>query len=162
MTSLPVLIRPYRDADWDAIARVHDAARLDELRDSVGVEAFLTLAQTAEGEGLFDGLVWVAETGGEVVGFVALDGDEVTWLYVDPAHYRRGIGRALLRHAVEAAPGAQVEVDVLAGNPAAEGLYLGEGFVILETKTGSLVGNERFAATGHHMRLHKADRTQVQ
>jgi hypothetical protein len=37
--------------DWDASARIHDAARLDELRDSVGVEAFLTLAQTTEGEG---------------------------------------------------------------------------------------------------------------
>jgi ribosomal protein S18 acetylase RimI-like enzyme len=148
-------IRPYRDADWDAIARVHDAARLDELTGSVGVEAFLSLAETAGPEGLFDGGLWVAERDGAVVGFVALDDDEVTWLYVDPAHYRRGIGRALLRHAVAAA-GQRVETTVLAGNDGALALYLSEGFTIAETKTGSLVGNEAFTATGHIMELHKA------
>jgi ribosomal protein S18 acetylase RimI-like enzyme len=145
-----VLIREYDRGDWDAIARIHDAARLDELRDSAGVAAFLTLEQTAEGEGLFDGLLWVAETDGRVTGFVALDGDEITWLYVDPAHYRQGIGRALLRHAVAHA-GDRAEVTVLDGNPAALALYRGEGFVVRETRTGPLVGNERFTATGHIM-----------
>jgi ribosomal protein S18 acetylase RimI-like enzyme len=145
-----VLIRDYAPDDWDAIARIHDAARLDELRDSAGVEAFLTLAQTAEGEGLFDGQVWVAESGGQVTGFVALDGDEITWLYVDPAHYRQGAGRALLRHALARA-GDRAEVTVLDGNPAALALYRSEGFVVLETRTGPLVGNESFTATGHIM-----------
>ena len=145
-----MLIRAYRETDWKAISHVHDAARLDELRESVGIDAFLSLAQTAEGEGLFDGLLWVAETEGTVTGFVALDGDEITWLYVDPAHYRRGVGRALLRHAVAHA-GDRAEVTVLDGNPAALALYLGEGFEILETRTGPLVGNERFTATGHIM-----------
>jgi ribosomal protein S18 acetylase RimI-like enzyme len=145
-----VLIREYDKSDWDAIARIHDAARLDELRDSAGVEAFLTLEQTAEGEGLFDGRLWVAETDGQVAGFVALDGDEVTWLYVDPGRYRQGIGRALLRHAVERA-GDRAEVTVLEGNPAALALYRSEGFEVLETRTGPLVGNERFTVTGHIM-----------
>jgi GNAT superfamily N-acetyltransferase len=150
MTTAAIQIRPYCDDDWDAIARVHDAARLDELRDSAGVEAFLSLAETAEGEGLFDGELWVAEVDGNVAGFVALDDDEVTWLYVDPARYRQGIGRALLRHALAAA-GPRVEVTVLDGNPAALALYLSEGFTITETKTGPLVGNETFTATGHIM-----------
>jgi GNAT superfamily N-acetyltransferase len=145
-----VLIRAYDKGDWDAISRIHDAARLDELRDSAGLAAFLTLEQTAEGEGLFDGPLWVAEEGGEVTGFVALDDDEVTWLYVDPAHYRRGIGRALLRHAVAHA-GDRAEVTVLDGNPAALALYLSEGFVVQETRTGPLVGNESFTVTGHIM-----------
>ncbi|MEV6595662.1 GNAT family N-acetyltransferase [Actinoplanes sp. NPDC051346] len=146
-----MLIRGYRDDDWPEIARIHDAARLDELRDSVGVEAFLTLAQTAEGEGLFDGHLWVADDGGTVTGFVAHDDDEITWLYVDPARYRQGIGRALLRHAVAACDADQIEVTVLAGNPAAVALYRAEGFVITETRTGRLVGNEAFTATGHIM-----------
>lgn len=149
-------IRPYQEADWAAISHVHDAARLDELRDSVGVAAFLSLARTAEGEGLFDGDLWVAEDDGTVAGFVALDDNEVTWLYVDPARYRRGIGRALLRHAVAAAPGPVLETTVLVGNDAALALYLSEGFVITETKTGALVGNESFTATGHIMHLSKA------
>src|SRR3712207_3296204 len=90
------VIRPYRSDDWPALCRIPAAARLAELRDSVGAAAFLSLARTAEGEGLFDGSVWVAEDDGGVAGFVALADDEVTWLYVAPARYRRGIGRALL------------------------------------------------------------------
>jgi GNAT superfamily N-acetyltransferase len=92
MRDVKVEIRPYSERDWAAIAGIHDAARLDELRGSAGVEAFLTLAQTAEGEGLFDGQLWVAEVDGTVAGFVALDDDEVTWLYVDPQRYRQGVG----------------------------------------------------------------------
>lgn len=154
MPPVKIEIRLYATDDWDTIARIHDAARLDELRNSAGVEAFLTLAQTAEQEGLFDGQLWVAEADGRVAGFVALDDDEVTWLYVDPQRYRQGIGRALLRHAVAAAAaaaGPRVEVTVLDGNPAAEALYAGEGFTVTETRTGPLVGNEAFTATGHIM-----------
>lgn len=150
MPEMEIAVRPYSDGDWDAIARIHDAARLDELRDSAGVEAFLTLAQTAEAEGLFDGQLWVAEADGTVAGFLALDEDEVTWLYVDPQRYRLGVGRALLRHALAAA-GPRVEVTVLDGNPAALALYRSEGFTITETRTGPLVGNETFVATGHIM-----------
>ncbi|GAA0796941.1 GNAT family N-acetyltransferase [Spirilliplanes yamanashiensis] len=151
MPAQDVTIRPYDAGDWDAIARIHDAARLDELRGSAaGVEAFLTLAQTAEGEGLFDGPLWVAEAGGEVAGFVGLEDDEVTWLYVDPGRYRQGIGRALLRHALTVT-GPTTEVCVLDGNAAALALYLAEGFEITETRTGRLVGNERFTVTGHIM-----------
>ncbi|WFE39864.1 GNAT family N-acetyltransferase [Micromonospora sp. WMMD998] len=145
-----IAIRPYAEDDWPAIARIHDAARLDELRGSAGVDAFRTLAQTADAEGLFDGHVWVAETAGRVAGFVALADDEVTWLYVDPQRYRQGIGRALLRHALSAA-GPRVEVTVLDGNPAALALYESEGFTLTQTRTGRLAGNEAFPATGHIM-----------
>lgn len=156
-------IREYRPADWEAVSRIHDAARLDELRDSVGVEAFLTLADTYESEGLFDARVWVAEAaahglqGGadpQVAGFVALEDDEVSWLYVDPARYGEGAGSALLRHAV-AQGGPRVETTVLAGNQRALDLYLRAGFVIVETKSGRLVGNESFPATGHIMEHRK-------
>ncbi|SFD76739.1 GNAT family N-acetyltransferase [Streptomyces aidingensis] len=143
-------VRDYRPEDWEAISRIHDAARLDELRDSVGVAAFLTLAETYEGEGLFDDRVWVAEGPRGVAGFVALAEDEITWLYVDPARYGRGAGTALLRHAL-AHGGPLVETTVLAGNERALRLYLREGFVIVETKEGRLAGNEVFPATGHIM-----------
>ncbi|MEU9709332.1 MULTISPECIES: GNAT family N-acetyltransferase [unclassified Streptomyces] len=152
-----VTVRPYRPEDWDAIARIHDIARLDELRGSVGVEAFLTLAETYEEEGLFDGGLWVAEAddgtgaGPRVAGFAAFADAELTWLYVDPARYRQGIGRILLRHVLTADASARIECTVLAGNDSARALYESEGFVVVETKTGKLAGNERFAATGHVM-----------
>lgn len=152
---MEMLVRPYEERDWDRLCEIHDQARLDELRGSVDLAAFLTLAQTADSEGLFDGEVWVAVEGGRVVGFVAFAGDEIGWLYVDPADTRRGIGRRLLRHAV-AACGRVVTVEVLAGNSAALALYQGEGFAIAKTVGGRLTGNEAFPATGHLMRLTKA------
>jgi GNAT superfamily N-acetyltransferase len=148
-------VRPYQAADWPAIAWVHDAARLQELEPSVGLAAFLDLATTAEDEGLFDDQVWVAaDPDGRVVGFVAYADAEVTWLYVHPEAQGRGAGRALLRHALAHADASgvpAVEVTVLDGGPARP-LYESEGFALVETKTGSLVGNERFTATGHILR----------
>jgi GNAT superfamily N-acetyltransferase len=99
----PVHIRLYRPEDWNAMAAVHDRSRLDELQISLasaGIGAFLSLADTATEENLFDGEVWVGCLGDTVVGFVAFAEDEVNWLYVDPEYYRLGVGRALLRHAV--------------------------------------------------------------
>ncbi|HYC03702.1 MAG TPA: GNAT family N-acetyltransferase [Azospirillaceae bacterium] len=144
----PVLVRPYRPADWAAIEAVHDAARLDELRLSVGTSAFRSLAATAEPEGLFNGQIWVAELGGRVVGFAATDEDEVGWLYVHPDAYRRGVGRALLRHAIDQV-GGRARTSVLDGNIPALALYLSEGFVIVETKDGHLQGLEAVPARGH-------------
>jgi len=141
-------IRPYASDDWHAIGAIHDAARLVERRLTVGEEALLSLAETAENEGLFSGELWVATDDDGLVGFVATRDDEITWLYVDPAHHRRRIGRALLTHAVGRC-GSAARTETLAGNEPALALYVSEGFEIVETRSGRLTGNERFPATGH-------------
>jgi ribosomal protein S18 acetylase RimI-like enzyme len=141
-------IRPYEPRDWDAICRIHDAARLDELRGSVGLEAFLALADTYEAEGLFESDVWVAELDGALAGFVSASADEITWLYVDPALYRRGVARALVGHLQERATG-RLELEVLEGNDSARSFYERMGFVWEATTTGKLAGNATFQATGH-------------
>ena len=145
-----IQLRKYQPKDWNAIATIHDRARLDELNASVGVEAFLSLAETAEEEELFEGEVWVAQDNDLVVGFVAIDSKMtwITWLYVLPDRYRQGIGRKLLRQAI-ANCGSIVYTSVLSGNDAALNLYQSEGFKIVETKTGKLSGNESFSATGY-------------
>ena len=149
-----IQLRKYQPRDWDAIATIHDRARLDELSASVGVEAFLSLAETAENEELFEGEVWVAEDNDLVVGFVAIDSEMtwITWLYVLPDRYRQGIGRKLLRQAIANCKSI-VYTSVLSGNDAALNLYHSEGFKIVETKTGKLNGNESFSATGHILQL---------
>lgn len=151
---LLIHLRSYSPADWDAIAVIHDHARLDELQVSVGVDAFLSLEATAEEEGLFEGDVWVACDHQSIIGFVAYAEDWVTWLYVSPDYYRQGIGRRLLRQAINQC-GQTVYTSVLSGNDAALSLYLSEGFKITETKTGKLNGNESFPATGHTLELKK-------
>lgn len=141
-------IRPYHTADWQRICAVHDAARRFELEASGLADAFLTLEETGEAEGLFEATLLVAEIDGEVAGFAGFTDDEITWLYVDPARYRRGIGRALL-DAVLRASGRPLSLDVLVGNTAALALYQSAGFKIVETISGKLAGNEQFAATAH-------------
>lgn len=141
-------IRPYQTTDWQAICQVHDAARVFELEASGLSDAFLTLEETGEEEGLFEATLLVAEIDGAVVGFAGYTDDEVTWLYVDPARFRLGIGRALL-NAVLREAGKPLELDVLTGNAAALALYLSAGFKIVETISGKLAGNEQFAASAH-------------
>lgn len=82
----------------------------------------------------------------------------MTWLYVSPDHYRQGIGRILLRQAINRC-GKTLHTSVLSGNDAALRLYLSEGFKIIETKTGKLNGNESFSATGYILKLDKQFRT---
>jgi GNAT superfamily N-acetyltransferase len=156
MLPMTLHIRRYRPEDWSAIAFVHNRSRLDELRLSVGVDAFLSLEDIADSENLFDGEVWVGCLGETIVGFVAFAADEVNWLYVDPNYYRQGIGRALLRHAI-ARCGRTVHTTVLSGNERALYLYLGEGFKIIKTMEGRLNGKEQFPATGHILQLDKAE-----
>jgi ribosomal protein S18 acetylase RimI-like enzyme len=141
-------LRPYSPADWDSLCRIHDAARVHELAASGLLDAFLTLEETAENEGLFDGAVVVAEAEGEVCGFVAFADGELTWLYVDPSKSKQGIGRQLLRHAINA-PEGNLTTEVLLGNDPALALYLSEGFKILRRVDGKLTGNEAFAASGY-------------
>ena len=139
--------RPYQSTDWSRLCEIHDATRLDELSLTVGIDAFLTLEQTAENEGLFDDKLVVAEVDGIVQGFVAYSDAELTWLYVDPQSYKRGVGRALVRHAIADSTSA-MELELLEGNTPALSLYLSEGFRVIKRIEGKLEGNEDFAAVG--------------
>ena len=100
---------------------------------------------------MFDATLLVAEVDGEVAGFAGFTEDEVTWLYVDPARFRQGVGRALLEAVLREA-GRQLELDVLVGNAAALALYQSVGFSIIGTVSGKLAGNEGFSATAHILR----------
>ena len=141
-------LRRYVPADWERLCAIHDAARKGELEASGLLEAFLTLEQTAQSEGLFDGEVVVCEDAGEVKGFAAYAEGELTWLYVDPSAYGRGFGRQLLRHVI-AACGGVVSTEVLVGNERALALYASERFEIVKRVDGRLTGNEAFAASGY-------------
>jgi ribosomal protein S18 acetylase RimI-like enzyme len=144
-------LRPYLPSDWKRLCVIHDAARLHELQASGLADAFLNLEQTAENEGLFEGQVIVAEVQGRVRGFAAYKEGELTWLYVDPEMYRQGIGRQLLRHAIQAS-GDAMSTEVLVGNESALALYLSEGFEIQRRVDGKLAGNESFPASGYVLR----------
>lgn len=138
-------IRPYRPEDFPGIERVHDRARRVELRYAGLEDAFLPLRIAAEREDLFayPGL-FVAELGGEIAGFAACTQEELAWLYVDPAHFRKGVGRALAEQALQRFPGIR-RVEVLSGNAPAQALYARLGFVTAATERGRMPGNEAFS-----------------
>ena len=69
--------------------------------------------------------VWVAEVDGVVAGVLGLEDGTIARLVVDPAFARRGIGRALVRHAVGL---GAVRVGTAAENAPALAMYASEGF----------------------------------
>jgi len=122
-----ISIRPYSADDWDALCRIHDAARPDELKGSCDPRAFVPLEKEPEAEELRQSTILVAQDDGEVVGFSAVDGGYLGWLYVHPDHYRKGIGRKLLKDSLLLVPGEAWTI-VLSENKPAIALYRSEGF----------------------------------
>ncbi|MFB6285780.1 MAG: GNAT family N-acetyltransferase, partial [Candidatus Bipolaricaulia bacterium] len=99
-------IRPYRCQDWSDICRVRDRARLDELLRYADLAAFVPLSHApAEIERLQSAELWVAWDGQRVLGFVAIDGNRIEALHVDPEVNHPAIGRRLLRAALRQIPG---------------------------------------------------------
>lgn len=135
-----ISIREYEDSDWEAIRRVHDRARPEELRGSCDPRALVPLSEDTEYEEDFRrSRKLVACEGKRVAGFIGVDSAYISWLYVDPDHYGRGIGRHLLRLGMNLA-GPNAFTVTLAGNASALGLYESEGFEVTETFEDENVG----------------------
>ncbi len=149
-----IQIEEYKAEYWDRICDIHDQARLDELKGSVDLAAFKTLEETYEEEELFSGEVWVAKEGEEVLGFIAFDPEEITWLYVDPAYYKMGVGKTLIEHAISRCDDL-IKIVVLSGNQPAINLYTKLGFELVRVNKGKLVGAEEYDAEGWIMHFKK-------
>jgi len=122
-----ITYRTYQDSDWKAICQIHDRARPDELLGSCDPRAFVPIEQDKEVEELRACRKFVACIDEEVVGFAGVDDKYLAWLYLDPDHYGKGIGRELLRISIrEIGDGAWTIV--LDGNRKAIKLYESEGF----------------------------------
>ena len=126
---MSVVIGPMRDADVRRCAELErllfdgdDPWSADAFRDALAAGHHYLSAR--EGATLV-GYVGLARAGAEA---------EVHTLAVDPAHHRRGIGRALLRAVLDHAVGATVFLEVRTDNESALALYRSEGFVIIGTR----------------------------
>jgi ribosomal protein S18 acetylase RimI-like enzyme len=119
--------REYQDEDWKAVCQIHDRARPDELRGSCDARAFVPIEQDKEVEELKACWKFVAVKDEQVFGFVGVDNQYLAWLYIDPEHYGKGIGRELLRIGIRQI-GKGAWTIVLDGNERAIKLYESEGF----------------------------------
>jgi GNAT superfamily N-acetyltransferase len=85
------------------------------------------------GEQISAGQVFVAEVAGTVIGFAVVlrraDGDaELDGLFVEPAVWKRGVGRLLVNRCCKYARSNGAANLHVIGNPHAEGFYLACGF----------------------------------
>lgn len=91
---------------------------------------------------------WIAELNGETVGFIALMGNEVGAIFLQPEFHGMGIGRALMDKAQELH--GNLEVEVFKKNQIGRIFYEKYGFEPIEEKfhepTGQKVLRLRFSA----------------
>ena len=117
----------------------------DLFRRSFGTLTFLPTLHTPEEDRAFfarvvaEREVWVWVEHGRVLGFAALDGDELGHLYVEPDAHGRGIGSALMERVKARRPDG-VELWVFQQNANARRFYEARGFVLVEETDGA--GNE--------------------
>lgn len=135
-SAAPLTIRDCRPEDEAALFAIHDRSRPDELAGSCDPRGFLPLAQDFRSvEDFRMSRKWVAVDGDRPVGFAGARDNYISWLYIDPDYYGRGIGRRLLKLAMEAA-GPDAWTIALEGNARARKLYESEGFVPAMTFDG--------------------------
>jgi GNAT superfamily N-acetyltransferase len=80
--------------------------------------------------------LWIAESGGEALGILVLDGEWIDQLYVEPAHVGSGFGGRLLELAKAQRPGL-LRLWTFASNERAQRFYERHGFVEVERTDGA-------------------------
>ena len=119
------MIREYTPSDASALVSIWLAA-------SAVAHPFLSedfIAQEAENLRhvyLPNTRTWVVESDGSPVGFIAMMGNEIGGLFLDPQHHGKGMGKAMLEHARSFI--FPLEVEVFASNEVGRPFYERQGF----------------------------------
>lgn len=129
---------------------VHRASYAVEA-ELIGYPDLPPLRQGAEEIAACGEEIWLVEEDGVLVGGVGLEDDGeallIARLFVAPSAFRRGIGTALVRLAVEKADGRALVVGTGARNLPALALYQREGFVLRDPGASGYVLLDRPAAS---------------
>ena len=119
-------IRPARPEDWPELAALwrRSVEATHDFLDPADLEAIGTAMLPVYLPAMRQ--CRVLERNGRVAGFWAGDNLRLEMLFVDPAFFGQGVGKALLRDAC--AGKARVELDVNEQNPRARAFYARQGF----------------------------------
>ncbi|MBT6146472.1 MAG: GNAT family N-acetyltransferase [Gemmatimonadetes bacterium] len=142
MGAVDINIRAFEPVDWDAICAVYESASMVELALSgADAEAFRPMPEEEPRTRFLEmNSALLACLDGKVVGFVAWrdrgswhNSGYLSWLYVEPAHHRRGIGDQLLQRAMTSL-GPEAWTLTKLGNDPAISLYQKHGMAIVKTR----------------------------
>jgi len=128
-------LHPAIDADAAEIAELYLVSRADALptvhflHHADAVRTWVRTVMLRQGE------TWVARENGRILGFVRIDGEDLSHLFVLPGHSRRGIGSALLAKA-KALSRAQLRLFTFQVNTRARTFYEAHGFRVVDLNDG--------------------------
>ncbi len=132
------IVRQYEDQDLDAVLSAWESA--SKVAHPFLPEAFLEQERyNIPNLYLPNAETWVFEQDGNVIGFVALIGNEVGAIFVDAAHHGTGAGKILMDKAVELR--GDVELEVFEANAIGRKFYDRYGFELLAESMHEPTGN---------------------
>lgn len=149
------MLRPYADADLEALATLHAVSRRHAYAGTLPPEAIERVTPQAMLEQWADRLaeplpgrqIVVAESGGRLVGFamttVVADGGELNAIHVHPDHHGTGVAVALHDLAMDQLRDggcAAAYLWVLVGNERAQAFYRRHGWVFDGTRDSHPIG----------------------
>lgn len=123
------LIRKYCPQDFECICEIFSLSKKVEMSYSgVGIE-IISLEKDEKLKSDFDSSqIIVAEFGEEILGFAGKNNDYISFMFVQPDYFGKGIGKALLNEILIYCPSAHLAV--LKENIPAINLYKSFGFEI--------------------------------
>jgi putative acetyltransferase len=134
-----VSIRQYEDTDLEAVLSSWESAT--RLAHPFMTDAFIAQERKNVAELYLPNTdTWVVELSAEVKGFIALMGNEVGAIFLQPECHGRGAGKALMDKA-QALHG-DLEVEVFKENAIGRKFYVRYGFEPLEEKLHEPTGQQ--------------------
>ena len=133
-------IRKYYTSDFQSIIDRFNRAKPDELegsvkpKDIVGFQEDKVLMESFK-----KSTIYVIEDSDKVIGYVGNQENLISFLFVDPEYYSKGIGTILLNHILPII-GEKAWLFVAKTNSRAINLYKKFGFSIVEEFTGKYNG----------------------
>lgn len=124
------MIRLYRDEDFEVITRLWFDAQKVAMPKLMArmVYQFDDACEFFRKAVLTENQIWVYERDGVPLGFLAIHGEFIDRLYVDPAYHRQGIGHALLMKARQLLP-KHMWLYTHVANKMARAFYEKNGFI---------------------------------
>jgi ribosomal protein S18 acetylase RimI-like enzyme len=127
-----VIIRAYKQSDWDSIINIFDRAKPDEFKGLVEQDDIIPLEKDEDILNSFHkSAIYVAEQDNRIIGFAGYNKYLITFLFTAPSHYRENVATRLLEH-ILLLIGNKAWLLVLKTNQPAIKLYNNFGFQVVE------------------------------